>query len=65
MTFEETMKQQFFVMYQMDYQFGIYNKDQMKDLVVKTWLSPENYKKIVGEDYVAPAKPAQPTTPQA
>ena len=49
----------FLEMYRMDYQFGIYDKDGMKGLVVQGFLSPENYQKIVGEAYVAPrAQPA-------
>lgn len=62
------LEQYFFNMYKMDYDFGWYDKNQMKDLVVQGFLSPENYQKIVGEDYVAPtAQPAQaqPTTQSA
>lgn len=60
------LQQCFFNMYQMDYQFGWYTKDQMKNLVVQGFLSAENYKKIVGEDYVAETtnQPAQ-VQPQA
>ena len=57
------LEQCFFNMYKMDYDFGWYDKDQMKGLVVQGFSSPENYQKIVGEAYVAPqAKPetAQP-----
>lgn len=54
------LQQCFFNMYQMDYQFGWYTKDQMKNLVVQGFLSVENYKKIVGEDYVAPTTQTQP-----
>ena len=56
------LEQCFFNMYKMAYDFGWYDKDQMKGLVVKGFLSPENYQKIVGEAYVAPQ--AQPA-PQA
>ena len=61
MTLMEQIQANFLEMYRMDYQFGIYDKDGMKDLVVQGFLSPENYQKIVGEDYVAPAQstPAQ------
>lgn len=45
------LQQCFFNMYQMDYQFGWYTKDQMKNLVAQGFLSAENYQKIVGEDY--------------
>lgn len=50
-----------FSIYQMDYQFGWYNKDQMKNLVVQGFLTADGYKKIVGDDYVAPQ--AQSTVP--
>ena len=45
------LEQCFFNMYKMDYDFGWYDKDQMKGLVVQGFLSPENYQKIVGEAY--------------
>ena len=47
------LEQYFFNMYKMDYDFGWYDKSQMRGLVVQGFLSPENYQKIVGEDYVA------------
>ena len=59
MTLMEQIQANFLEMYKMDYQFGIYDKDGMKGLVVQGFLSPENYQKIVGEAYVAPqAQPA-------
>ena len=54
MTLMEQIEANFLEMYRMDYQFGIYDKDGMKGLVVQGFLSPENYQKIVGEAYVAP-----------
>ena len=57
------LEQCFFNMYKMDYDFGWYDKSQMRDLVVQGFLSPENYQKIVGEAYVAPQ--SQPEQPQA
>lgn len=57
------LEQCFFNMYKMDYDFGWYDKSQMRDLVVQGFLSPENYAKIVGEAYVAPQ--SQPEQPQA
>lgn len=59
------LQQCFFNMYQMDYQFGWYTKDQMKNLVVQSFLSAENYQKIVGEAYVAPQAQPQPAQPNA
>lgn len=47
------LEQCFFNMYKMDYDFGWYDKSQMRGFVVQGFLSPENYQKIVGEDYVA------------
>ena len=58
------LEQCFFNMYKMDYDFGWYNKSQMRGLVVQGFLSPENYQKIVGEAYVAPQTQPQPA-PQA
>lgn len=63
MSLMEQIQANFLEMYRMDYQFGIYDKDGMKGLVVQGFLSPENYQKIVGEAYVAPQ--AQTEQPQA
>ena len=61
MSLMDQIQANFLEMYTMDYQFGIYDKNGMKGLVVQGFLSPENYAKIVGEAYVAPqAQPAQP-----
>ena len=57
------LEQCFFNMYKMDYDFGWYDKSQMRDLVVQGFLSPENYQKIVGEAYVA--SQSQPEQSQA
>lgn len=57
------LEQCFFNMYKMDYDFGWYDKSQMRGLVVQGFLSPENYQKIVGEAYV-PSQ-SQPEQPQA
>jgi hypothetical protein len=56
------LEQCFFNMYKMDYDFGWYDKSQMRDLVVQGFLSPENYQKIVGEAYVAPQAQPQPAS---
>ena len=56
----EQIQANFLEMYTMDYQFGIYDKNGMKDLVVQGFLSAENYQKIVGEAYApATATPQQ------
>ena len=57
------LEQCFFNMYKMDYDFGWYDKSQMRDLVAQGFLSPENYQKIVGEAYV-PSQ-SHPEQPQA
>ncbi|WEB33833.1 XkdX family protein [Lactobacillus crispatus] len=62
MTLMEQIQANFLEMYRMDYQFGIYDKDGMKGLVVQGFLSPENYQKIVGEAYVAPQAQPQPAS---
>lgn len=51
MTLMEQIQANFLEMYTMDYQFGIYDKNGMKGLVVQGFLSAENYQKIVGEAY--------------
>lgn len=56
------LEQCFFNMYKMDYDFGWYDKSQMRDLVVQGFLSPENYQKIVGEAYVEPQTQSQPAS---
>ena len=45
------LEQCFFNMYKMDYDFGWYDKSQMRGLVVQGFLSADNYQKIVGEAY--------------
>ena len=60
MSLMEQIQANFLEMYRMDYQFGIYDKDGMKGLVVQGFLSPENYAKIVGEAYVASQAQPQP-----
>ena len=64
MTLMEQIQANFLEMYRMDWEFGIYDKNGMKDLVVQGFLSAENYQKIVGEAYVAPQAQPQPA-PQA
>ena len=56
------LEQCFFNMYKMDYDFGWYDKSQMRGLVVQGFLSPEDYQKIVGEAYVAPQAQPQPAS---
>ncbi|AZR15655.1 XkdX family protein [Lactobacillus crispatus] len=51
MTLMEQIQANFLEMYRMDWEFGIYDKNGMKDLVVQGFLSAENYQKIVGEAY--------------
>ena len=63
MTLMEQIQANFLEIYRMDYEFGIYDKNDMKGLVVQGFLSPENYAKIVGEAYVT--QQAQPEQPQA
>ncbi|MBA2914874.1 XkdX family protein [Lactobacillus crispatus] len=61
MTLMDQIQANFLEMYRMDYQFGIYDKDGMKGLVVQGFLSPENYQKIVGEAYVASTAQTEPS----
>ena len=61
MTLMEQIQANFLEMYRMDWEFGIYDKNGMKGLVVQGFLSPENYQKIVGEAYVAPTTQTTPS----
>ena len=61
MTLMEQIQANFLEMYRMDWEFGIYDKNGMKGLVVQGFLSPADYKKIVGEDYVAPTTQTTPS----
>ena len=56
------LEQCFFNIYKMDYDFGWYDKSQMRGLVVQGFLSPEDYQKIVGEAYVEPQTQPQPAS---
>ena len=60
MSLMDQIQANFLEMYRMDWEFGIYDKDGMKGLVVQGFLSPENYQKIVGEAYVAPQAQSAP-----
>lgn len=52
----------FVQMWELDFQMGLFDKAYFQGLVKTGQLQPADYKKIVGEDYVAPI--AQ-TTPSA
>lgn len=46
-----------------DFEIGIFDKSYFQSLVKSGQLKVEDYKKVTGEDYVAPqTQPAQPTT---
>ncbi|PXZ24295.1 XkdX family protein [Lactobacillus helveticus] len=62
MSLMDQIQANFLEMYRMDWEFGIYDKDDMKGLVVQGFLSPENYAKIVGEAYVASQAQPQPAS---
>lgn len=51
----------FVQMWELDFQMGLFAKDYFEGLVQRGQLQVADYKKIVGEDYVAPAQstPAQ------
>lgn len=34
------------------YDKNLWNKEMVKNAVVKKWITPEEYKEITGEDYV-------------
>ena len=51
----------FVQMWELDFQMGLFDKAYFQGLVKTGQLKVEDYEKIVGEDYVAPAQstPAQ------
>lgn len=44
-------------MYRMDYEFGWLDKDGLKGVVEKGYLTPEGYQRITGDAYVKEATP--------
>ena len=54
----------FVQMWILDFQMGLFNKDYFKVLVQSSQLQVADYKKIVGEDYVATSDQTA-NTPQA
>ena len=54
----------FVQMWILDFQMGLFNKDYFEGLVRSGQLQPADYKKIVGEDYVATSDQTA-NTPQA
>lgn len=35
------------------YRLGMWNKERVKNAVVKSWITAAEYKEITGDDYVA------------
>ena len=54
----------FVQMWVLDFQMGLFDKTYFEGLVRSGQLQPEDYKKIVGEDYVATSDQTA-NTPQA
>lgn len=50
----------FVQMWILDFQMGLFDKAYFQGLVKASQLKVEDYKKIVGEDYVAPTTQTQP-----
>lgn len=51
----------FVQMWVLDYQMSLFDKTYFQGLVQSGQLQAVDYKKIVGEDYVAPTAQTQPT----
>ena len=51
----------FVQMWELDFQMGLFDKAYFQGLVKTGQLKVEDYKKIVGEDYVETTNPTQPT----
>ena len=57
-----TIYETFVQMWVIDFEIGIFGKSYFQNLVQNGQLTADDYKKIVGEDYVAQTtKPTQPT----
>lgn len=56
-----TIYEMFVQMWELDFQMGLFDKAYFQERVRQGQLQPADYKKIVGEAYVAPAQstPAQ------
>lgn len=52
-----TIYEMFVQMWILDFQMGLFGKDYFQGLVQSGQLQVADYKKIVGEDYVAQAEP--------
>ncbi|UIK35871.1 hypothetical protein KGE51_04740 [Lactobacillus amylovorus] len=50
----------FVQMWELDFQMGLFDKDYFQERVRQGQLKVEDYKKIVGEDYVAEPTQNQP-----
>lgn len=50
----------FVQMWELDFQMGLFDKTYFQNLVKTGQLQPADYKKIVGEDYVAEPTQNQP-----
>lgn len=51
----------FVQMWILDFQMGLFDKAYFQGLVKAGQLKVEDYKKVTGEDYVAPTTQTQPT----
>ena len=56
-----TIYEMFVQMWILDFQMGLFDKAYFQGLVKTGQLEVEDYKKIVGEDYVAPTTQTTPS----
>ena len=57
-----TIYEMFVQMWELDFQMGLFDKAYFQERVRQGQLTADDYKKIVGEDYVAQTtNPTQPT----
>ena len=56
-----TIYEIFVQMWELDFQMGLFDKAYFQERVRQGQLTADDYKKIVGEDYVETTNPTQPT----
>ena len=56
-----TIYEMFVQMWELDFQMGLFDKAYFQERVRQGQITADDYKKIVGEDYVETTNPTQPT----
>ena len=56
-----TIYEMFVQMWELDFQMGLFDKNYFQGLVKAGQLQVDDYKKVTGEDYVAPTTQTTPS----